>query len=368
MSSLRFTGPFILTALLIANLSPPTRAQTSFFASANPKSATKTLPNAPIPAPSAPHPQQVDTQSGGIIYGTVLDAEGADISDAVVTLENISSGAERTITTNNTGAFKFDAVEPGQFTLTVTSTGFESWTGTGLALQSGQIYEIPSVELKIAAAVSSVQVNYTRHDLAEDQMHVEEKQRVLGIFPNFYASYVWNAAPLSAGQKFRLALRTSVDPVNIAIPALYAATEQAEDNFNGYGQGTRGFAARMGASYADGFSSTFFADAILPSVLHQDPRYFYKGIGSIPSRALYAVSMVVICKGDNGHWQPNYSNVFGNLASASLSNAYYPSANRGARLTMDNWLVGNLSGAIGNLFQEFVVKKMTRGVHSEPGP
>jgi Carboxypeptidase regulatory-like domain len=363
MSSLRFTGPIILTALLIATLSLPTHAQNSLIASANPGGIVTILPNAPTPAPT----QQTDPQSGGIIFGTVLDAEGADISDAVVTLENTSSGADRTITTDNSGSFKFDAVEPGQFTLTVTSTGFESWTQTGLALQSGQIYQIPAVELKIAAAVSSVQVTYTRHDLAEDQMHFEEKQRVLGIFPNFYASYIWNAAPLSAGQKFRLALRTSIDPVSIAIPVIIAGTEQSQDNFNGYGQGTQGFAKRFGASYTDSVTSTFFGGAILPSLLHQDPRYFYKGVGSISSRALYAISTVVICKGDNGRWEPNYSNVFGNLASASLSNAYYPANNRGAQLTIDNWLIGTASGAIGALFQEFLVKKISRGIHSDPG-
>jgi hypothetical protein len=363
MSSLRFTGPIILTALLIPTLSPPTHAQSSLVASANPTGIVNILPNAPTPAPA----QQTDPQSGGIIFGTVLDAEGADISAAVVTLENSFSGAERTITTDNSGSFKFDAVEPGQFTLTVTSTGFENWTQSGLALQSGQIYQIPAVELKIAAAVSSVQVTYSRHDLAEDQMHFEEKQRVLGIFPNFYASYIWNAAPLSTGQKFRLALRTSIDPVSIAIPAIIAGTEQSQDTFNGYGQGIQGFAKRFGASYTDSVTSTFFGGAILPSLLHQDPRYFYKGVGSISSRALYAISTVVICKGDNGRWEPNYSNVFGNLASASLSNAYYPANNRGAELTIDNWLIGTASGAIGALFQEFLVKKISRGIHSEPG-
>ena len=370
MSGLRLTGPLILAAMLIPTVSLHTHAQTSHFATANPAGVANSLPNAPTPAPApaSASPQQADAQSGGVIYGTVLDTEGADISDAVVTLENTSSRTERSVITDNTGSFKFDSVEPGQFTLTVTSTGFESLVRTGLALQSGQVYEIPAVELKIAAAVTSVQVNYTRHDLAEDQMHAEEKQRVLGVFPNFYASYVWNAAPLSPGQKFRLALRTSIDPVTISIPLFFAATEQSQDAFNGYGQGTEGFAKRFGASYTDGFTSVMFTGAILPSILHQDPRYFYKGHGSIPGRALYAISTVVICKGDNGHWEPNYSNVFGNLASASISNAYYPAANRGIGLTMENWLIGNASGAIGNLFQEFVIKKMTRGVQSGPRP
>src|SRR5580698_1183712 len=98
--------------------------------------------------------------------------------------------------------------------------------------------------------------------------------------------------------------------------------------FRGYGQGAQGYAKRFGASYTDGFVGTFLADAVLPSVLHQDPRYFYRGTGSIRSRALYAMASAVICKGDNGRWQPNYSNVLGNLAAAGISNAYYPASNR----------------------------------------
>ncbi len=360
MTSLRHSGRLLLLiALLTLRLSQPAHAQSSNVDEV----AINNLPNAPasnLPPPTPP-------QSGGSIVGTVEDANGADIPAATVTLENTTSGIDRVATTDASGSFKFDGIEPGRFTLTITSKGFESWTGTDLSLHSGQTYELPAVELKIAAAVTSVQVTYTQHEIAEDQMHFEEKQRVLGIFPNFYASYIWNAAPLSTGQKFRLAFRTSIDPVSIAIPAIIAGTEQSEDTFNGYGQGTQGFAKRFGASYTDSVTSTFFGGAILPSLLHQDPRYFYKGTGSIISRALYAISTVVICKGDNGRWQPNYSNVFGNLASASLSNAYYPAGNRGARLTIDNWLIGTGSGAIGALFQEFLVKKISRGVHSEPG-
>jgi hypothetical protein len=359
MNSLRFLGLLILTALLTSRLSLPAYAQASDIH----ELAIPEAPAANIPVP----PPAPDPQSAGTIVGIVEDANGADIPGATVTLENTSSGTQRTITTDASGSFKFDAVEPGRFTLVITSKGFESWTGSDLSLHAGQIYELPAVELKVAAVVTGVLVTYTRHDLAEDQMHFEEKQRVLGIFPNFYASYIWNAAPLSTGQKFRLALRTSIDPITIAIPAIIAGTEQSEDTFNGYGQGTQGFAKRFGASYTDGFTSTMFGDAILPSLLHQDPRYFYKGTGSIISRAFYAISTVVICKGDNGRWQPNYSNVLGNLASASLSNAYYPANNRGVQLTIDNWLVGTGSGAIGALFQEFLVKKISRGIHSEPG-
>jgi hypothetical protein len=144
--------------------------------------------------------------------------------------------------------------------------------------------------------------------------------------------------------------------------AFSAGLEQSEDEFAGYGQGAKGYFTRMAALYGDGFTSAFLGGAILPSILHQDPRYFYKGRGSVRSRALYAMATVVICKGDNGKWQPNYSNVLGNLASAGISNTYYPAANRGAGLVVENWLIGTGSGAIGNLFQEFLVKRISRGV------
>ena len=379
MPSLRTSGPFFLTTLLIATLGPPMHAQSLFSPGTSltqPTTPTQLSPGPGISEtteklpdpPSTSPPTTTAVQSSGSILGTVLDPNGAEIPGAVVTLENTSSKVERTLTTDGTGFFKFDAVEPGVFTVTVSSRGFDTWVANGLALHSDQSFDIPEVELHVASTSSEVIITATRHDIAEDEMHLAEKQRVLGVFPNFYASYVWNAAPLSSGQKFRLALRTTTDPVSIAIPALVAGIEMAQDDFPGYGPGARGFSSRFGASYTDALTSTMFGGAILPSILHQDPRYFYKGTGSIVSRALYAISTVVICKGDNGHWQPNYSNVLGNLASAGLSNAYYPSANRGATLTINNWLIGTGSGAISSLFQEFLVKKMTRGVHSEPGP
>jgi hypothetical protein len=271
------------------------------------------------------------------------------------------------LTTDSAGSFKFDSIEPGRFSLTITSTGFAAWVSPSLTLHTGQTYAIPPAALQVASTMTEVEVTVTRHDIAEDQMHFEENQRVLGVFPNFYVSYVRNPPSFSAGQKFRLALRTSVDPISIAVPGVIAGVEQSQNGFSGYGQGAAGYAKRFGASSADSAISIMITDAILPSVLRQDPRYFYKGTGSIRSRALYAVATVFICKGDNGHWQPNYSNVLGNMATAGISNLYYPSTNRnGVGLTIDNWLIGTASGAAGTLFQEFLVKKISRGIHHQP--
>ena len=141
---------------------------------------------------------------------------------------------------------------------------------------------------------------------------------------------------------------------------IVAGSEQSGDTFSGYGQGTRGYARRFGATYADGFASTMIGQAILPSLFHQDPRYFVKGTGSVRSRVLYVLGSTILCKGDNRSWQVNYSNILGNVASASISNLYYPASSRhGVGLTVENSLLTTASGAIGGMFQEFLLHRMT---------
>lgn len=315
-----------------------------------------------------PDQQTAKKQSGGsipgTIHGTVMDSNGNVVVGALVTLESDAQKAHRTLLTDSAGFFNFTGLEPGTFQITVTAQGFTAWSGTKIVLSPGEYYEAPEIALRVASANTSVRVVFSRQDLAEEQMKAEEKQRVLGVFPNFYTSYVWNAEPLSTKQKFQLAWRTSIDPVTFAITGIVAGIEQWQNDFSGYGQGSEGYAKRFGASYADGFIGNMIGGAILPSLLHQDPRYYYKGTGSIRSRALYAIATVVITKGDNGRWQPNYSNVLGTFAAAGISNIYYPAADRGIQITLDNALIGTASGAVSALLQEFLIKKISRGVPS----
>jgi hypothetical protein len=308
--------------------------------------------------------QTANQQSGGRIYGTVLDPAGAVVAGAQVTLETVDTKEERTQPTDNTGAFNFLGLGPGKYQVKITSNKFAEWVGPEIVLSPGEHHALPDISLHIAPANTSIVVHPpTQYELAEEQMHVEEKQRVLGVFPNFYTSYVWNAAPLTSGQKFRLAWRTTIDPVTILTVGAVAGVEQWQNYFSGYGQGAQGYAKRFGASYGNAFIGIMAGGYVFPSLLHQDPRYFYKGTGSVLSRALYAISTVVITKGDNGRWQPNYSNVLGNLAAAGASNLYYPSSDRhGAQLTIDNALIGTAAGAIASLFQEFVARKISSGV------
>jgi hypothetical protein len=307
-------------------------------------------------------------QAGASIMGTVADANGATVANGLVTLQAKGSSAQRTLTTDSGGFFHFANLEPGTYRLTIISSGFAPWIQDNLVLHLNESYLLPPITLQVATASTNVDVTFTQHDLAEEQIKQEEKQRIFAIIPNFYVSYNWNAAPLTVKQKFKLAFRNATDPVAFLGAGFAAGIEQWDDGYSGYGQGAQGYFKRFGASYTDAFSGNMFGGAIMPSIFHQDPRYFYKGTGTVRSRIFYAISTVVICKGDNGHWQPNYSNVLGSLAGAGLSNLYYPSTDRhGAELTIRNSLIGSASGAIGALFQEFLLKKISKGVAPQPG-
>ncbi len=193
-------------------------------------------------------------------------------------------------------------------------------------------------------------------------MEAQEKQRVLGFLPNYYSSYIWDAAPMTPKLKFKLSLRSTTDPVTFLVAAGLAGVEQKHNTFPGYGQGSEGYAKRFGAAYADTMVSKMVSRAILPTILHQDPRYFYRGSGSIRSRIFYALAAAVICREDNGRLQPNYSQVLGNFAASGISNLYRAPGDRTASLTFRNGLIMTGSGAVENLLREFFSRKVTSNV------
>ncbi len=212
----------------------------------------------------------------------------------------------------------------------------------------------------LSSVSSEVQVSATTVEIAQEQLHVEEQQRVLGAIPNFYVAYDPNAAPLTPKQKFQLAFKTSIDPVTFALTGVFAGVEQAQNSFPGYGQGAAGYAKRFGANYADGVTSDMIGAVALASLFKQDPRYFYQGTGTVRSRALHAIASSVLCKGDNGRWQFNYSAILGGLASGGISNLYYPAANRsGWAMTFEDSAIGTAEAAVGDLLQEFVIRHLT---------
>ena len=350
-------------ALFLALASTLASAQQSVTA---PQPGPTTAPLAdPAQLPSAPEP-------AGTLSTVILDPSGAGVSNATVILEDTLSHRKLTASTDSDGTFTFTAVPPGSYILSIAAPGFAPWRTPGILVHPDESAPLSPITLALASVDSSVEA-ITQEQLADQQIKVEETQRVLGVIPNFYVSYVWNAAPLTVKQKYALALRATYDPATFVIAGVGAGIEQATDTYNGFSQGASGYAKRYAANYGDALFGNFFGGAVFPSLLHQDPRYFYKGTGSIRSRALYAISTVVICKGDNGRWQPNYSSVLGDFAAAGLANYYYPATNRdSAGLFVDNVLIGTAAGAGSALIQEFIVRRFTRhpppAVPAAPNP
>ena len=304
--------------------------------------------------------QHAEHQAGSI-SGKVVDQSGANIAGAVVKLtrEGQSSGLE--VTSDEDGLFAFTNVAPGPFQLTISSPGLATQESSG-TLQSGEAYVTPLIMLVIPTQVTEVHVGLTQEELADVQVKEEVKQRVFGVIPNFYVSYDASPAPLTAKHKFELAWKSASDPVTLIGVGVLAGIGQAGDRWGAYGQGAQGYAKRYGASYANVFASTFIGGAVMPSILKQDPRYFYKGSGSKRSRILYALASSVICKGDNGHWQPNYSNVIGSFAGAGLQALYIPANDRrGSGFVVSSALIRLGETSLAGVLQEFVFSKLTHG-------
>jgi len=311
----------------------------------------------------AQQPAVVQPAGAASVAGVVTDTDDAAIPGAKVRLLAVESKAVRQAESDATGVFSLEGVEPGRYTLTIAAKGFAEWKIRDvLVVHPGENVVVPQVQLGVEEITTSVNAIMIE-DLAEEQITAEEHQRILAILPNFYVSYLKQAAPLTRKQKFKLAFRVSTDPVTFMTTGISAGIQDWQGDFAGYGRGLPGYASRYGATYGDKLSATMLGAAVFPSLFHQDPRYFYKGTGHVVVRALYAISTVVICKGDNGRWQPNYSNVLGNLGAAGISVLYYPASDRhGLQVTVDNTLIGIGSGSIGTLFQEFLLKRFTHGV------
>jgi hypothetical protein len=355
----RLTTASLLALLLAQPLATTTCAQTQQSPQQPqpvPQSSTPDLPTAPTPINS---PQPLDPHTPAAITGSITDPDGATIPGAIVTLEETLSGTRRTTVSDPNGTYSFPNIPAGSLTLTVSAIGFANSAIASISVQPGQQFEVPAITLQMAAVDTTVQA-ISQHDMAEQQLKVEERQRLFGVVPNFYVSYTWNAVPLTSGQKFKLAWRSSIDPFTFIGAGISAGIQQGNNTYPGYGLGAAGYAKRYGAAYGDAVIGTFLGGAVLPSLLHQDPRYFYRGTGSFASRAGYALASVWRTRGDNGRWQPNYSDFFGDLAAGGISNAYYPPGDRGAGTTFGNFGLDIISDSVNALVQEFILRKVTR--------
>jgi hypothetical protein len=296
----------------------------------------------------------------GIVGGTVEDLDGAIIPKAELTLKCPVPCIAQTTMANDLGGFEFRNLALGvPYQVTATVSGFKEWTSLPILLTADRSSALlTDVRLRLEE-VSSVTVYASREQIAAEQLRIEEQQRVLGILPNFYVVYdAKNAVPLSNKLKFILAMRVAVDPVTIAGVGILAGIQQAGNTPN-YVQGAKGYGQRLGANAADGFSDILIGGAVLPSLLHQDPRYFYQGTGTTTSRLKHALFSPFVCRGDNGKPQVNFSSLGGNLASSALSNTYYPNSNRGPGLVFGNFAIGTAERMLSGVIQEFVLRRLT---------
>ena len=302
--------------------------------------------------------------SMGNVSGTVMDSENDIVPSATVVLAGPASQQSRTVAADDNGGFHFDGVTPGvPYHISVSAPGFVPWMSPDITLQPGQFVFVPDIKLRFSAEATSITVYANSEQIATEEVKLEEHQRVLGVIPNFYVAYDSHAAPLTPKLKFSLALKAETDPVTLVGSAFVAALDQAGDT-PAYAQGAEGYGQRLGANYTTGFADIMIGGAILPSLLRQDPRYFYKGTGTTKSRVLHALSSPFICRGDNGRLEPNFSSVGGDLAAGALAETYYPTADRGPGLVFGSAAVVTGGRMANALVQEFVLRKLTSGARN----
>jgi len=318
-------------------------------------------------APSALRGSEISASNGAgtapsatnaSVSGIVTDSGGSLIPGAKVEIDSIMRQDSQTVLVGDDGTFRLNAKAGVTYVVRVSTDGAAAWTSEPITLQPGQSVTLNDIRLKLEAT-DSITVSASRNEIATAQYQLETQQRTFGVIPNFYTVYdSANAVPLTSKLKFKLALRTSFDPVTIGGVAFMAGVKQAAKTPN-YQLGAAGYGERLGETAATGLSDIMIGGAVLPSVLHQDPRYFYQGTGSTGSRLKHALSAAVVARGDNGKRQFNASSVGGDLAASALQMAYYPQANRTAGTFVGQVGLATAERTLDNVLQEFLFARFT---------
>jgi hypothetical protein len=316
------------------------------------------LLRAPTLAQDAPTPEA----RPATIAATVTNPNNESVPGATVVLQGPGAGDRATTVANENGFFEFPDVRSGiPYQVTIHAKGFAEWTSPSIVLEPSEYKILTGCKLQLETVQTSVNVHYSSVEVATEQVAAQEKQRVLGVIPNFYVTYDRHPAPLTPKLKFQLAMKLSIDPITILGVGAVAGIRQAAETPD-FEQGAKGYGQRLGVTAANSFIGIMIGGAILPSVLHQDPRYFYQGTGTTKSRLFHALSYPFICPGDDGHLQVNYSSLGGDLISAGISNTYYPQSNRGASLVFGNFAISTVEHVMYSLAQEFLLRRFTSNI------
>jgi|SRR5208337_88015 len=191
-------------------------------------------------------------------------------------------------------------------------------------------------------------------DPAIQEQKSPENDRLFFVLPNYLTvENAKNIPPLTTGQKLKLVALGTFDPVEYPYVGIIALIDQAENTDPSFRQGVLGYAKRFGAAYADTTVENFMVGAILPSLIHQDPRYYQLGKGGFWRRAGYAALRVFVTRTDSGKKQFNYSELAGSAIAAALSNTYHPPADRNALNSANIWLTQIWGDAVGFEVKEF---------------
>jgi len=202
-------------------------------------------------------------------------------------------------------------------------------------------------ESAAAPANSAVEpVNVANPDFVQDK-------HAFGVLPNYRtAEGDQPYSPISAKRKFKIATDDTIDGPSFLLAGVFAGLGQWQNNNPSFGQGVKGYFHRYATGLADQDVGNYLTEAVLPTVFHQDPRYFRRGHGSVMGRVGWAVSRTVVARNDSGKWMFNASEFLGNGMTAALGNAYYPDE-RGFGDTMQRMFTFIGTDAISQVLKEF---------------
>ena len=302
---------------------------------------------------SAPEPQSAT------LNGFATDEDQAAVPGATITVDGPPPGEHRVVQADSTGYFLVQGLRPAtSYHLTASASGFSTYTSPEFTLAPGQVLTLSDVKMPVGTVGTTITV-MPLDVIAAQQVNAEVQQKVLGIIPNFYVVYQHDdVAPLSAKLKFKLAYKSTLNPETFVAAIFIASINQAADT-PAYAEGAKGYGQRIGSSYLLGTTDVFLGGAVFPALFHQDPRYFYQGTGTKKSRLLHAVLSPVICRGDNGKTQVNFSSILGDLSASALATTYLPPPDNRTSDVFSNAAV-TTAGRIANaILQEFVLSRLT---------
>jgi hypothetical protein len=244
-------------------------------------------------------------------------------------------------------------------------------------------FRTPLVGLILACVIAPAPARAVEDDLPADRAGMEpaavvgEKppadQHILKVIPNYKTveDPSQPVEPMPIREKFKLGAKDSFDPHALPVIAIYAGIEQLQNQYKSFGQGMEGFGKRYAGSYADQAIGNMLGEAVFPSVLHEDPRYFRKGRGNFFARAGYAMSRVLVTRTDAGSQQFNFSEFLGNGAQAAISNVYYPAPDRTLHQTAYKAISQTVLDSLFNIAKEYwpdVRQRLFRKSNPYPAP